>query len=446
MQKKGLIFVLSIFLINFVSAFSHYGYGRFSFTDLLNRTDPQIVTLTILFLIFFSLIFLVLMRFSLFKNPYGEPHRGIAGVIALGASALITYWMYIRGFDLSGIFLDIGLSSDSLYGIFPILFLILAILLIWKTSFKMFLFLMGVLLILLTIFTDIFYSEGLVTAIGLVLLILAWWLRKRSRGGGMGMASAGEFVRDKYDWEKEKRQAKYIGGKTLSAGKGVARQTFGRTGFAKGRLMHPKRAEEEAYREEAERNRIKFEKSQIEAQKLDVERDKAIRKEEEENKKEKDMKRQQKEAKRQQKERIKAEGRERKEQQRARDGQLRQDIQRENDQKQELERQEDRENKFALARKIGIDKLEKEFQRLSEEHQEGIQNAGELHSTATRLGWTKAGIKPRAGENEKEHKRRAKEASDAYKKWYRQYSRNIQIEKKIKEIQERISHLQERLG
>ncbi|HEA46408.1 MAG TPA: hypothetical protein ENH99_01360 [Candidatus Pacearchaeota archaeon] len=182
MQKKGLIFILGIFLINFVNAQFFSGYNRFSFRDILDRTDPQMATLVILFLIFFTLIFIVLMRFSLFKNAYGEPHRAGAGIISLGTSALITYWMYIRGFDFSGFFFDIGLSPDSLYGIFPLLFLIFAIVLIWKTSFRMFLFLMGILLILLTIFTDVFYAEGLVAATGAVLILISWWLWRRSRG------------------------------------------------------------------------------------------------------------------------------------------------------------------------------------------------------------------------------------------------------------------------
>ena len=101
------------------------------------------------------------------------------------------------------------------------------------------------------------------------------------------------------------------------------------------------------------------------------------------------------------------------------------------------------ENKLALARKLGIDKLQKQYQNLYQEFQEGLQNAGDLSSQATSLGWTKSGrTNPREDETEGQYKSRVKEANKTYKAWYRQYSKNISDDKRLKEIQARIQHLQ----
>ena len=261
-MKNKILPLISILFINLVSAQFFSGYGRFSIEDLINRTDPQTITLTLIFFGFFIIIFAVFLRWRLFHNSAGEPMRGLAGGAALVASALITFVLYQQGFDLSGFFFDIGFSPDSLYGIFPILFLIVAILVIWKASFRMFLFLTGLILILLTVFTDVFYTKGFTFILGLVLVLISWWLfHRRSMGAigsglgrgalatgkflGKGALARGKKIASKYDWEKSKRQFAAIG-----------RGTIGKTPLGRGRLMSKKRAEEEAYREEAQRQKI----------------------------------------------------------------------------------------------------------------------------------------------------------------------------------------------
>ena len=73
----------------------------------------------------------------------------------------------------------------------------------------------GLLLALLTLLTDIFYEKGLVLIIGVVMFIIGivWWWKKRGRytAVGEGAVAAGRYIGGKYDWEKEKRQAKAIG-------------------------------------------------------------------------------------------------------------------------------------------------------------------------------------------------------------------------------------------
>jgi len=108
--------------------------------------------------------------------------------------------------------------------------------------------------------------------------------------------------------------------------------------------------------------------------------------------------------------------------------------------------QQIRKDKNKLARKLGINKLQKEAQKLSQELQNGFQRAGNLSSQATSLGWTKSGrTNPRKGETDSQYQKRVKEANKIYKNWYRQYSKNIADEKRLKEIEARINHLQSKI-
>jgi len=111
-------------------------------------------------------------------------------------------------------------------------------------------------------------------------------------------------------------------------------------------------------------------------------------------------------------------------------------------QREEQRRQEG----FDRARKEGIRNLMKERAEAQEKLRQGYERAAQLHAAATRLGWTKAGAKPRQGESPEAHKARAEQASEAYKAWYRQYSQNIQLDKHIKEIDNRIEHLNKQLN
>jgi hypothetical protein len=186
-MKRGLLgFPLLVFLIQVVSAQFFGGYGRFSLGEFFNRIDPQTFILSLLFLILFALIFYPLSRF--FKGPYGQPNKAIAGIIAFCGSAIIIYGIYQSGFNLEDLFYGLGIGTGVLYLIVSIIFIILAIFLIKKIKFRGFLIVLGLFLILLTAFTDIFYEKGLVTAIGIVLLLfgLLLWRRSRKVMGSIG--------------------------------------------------------------------------------------------------------------------------------------------------------------------------------------------------------------------------------------------------------------------
>ena len=118
-----------------------------------------------------------------FKNSYGQPNTTIAGVLAFVISTLILYGINRSGFDIEDLFYGIGLSSGILYIILPIILLIGAFFLIRWLGFAGFFLIAGLLLSLLTLFTEIFYEKGLVLIIGIVMFIIGivWWWKKRGR-------------------------------------------------------------------------------------------------------------------------------------------------------------------------------------------------------------------------------------------------------------------------
>lgn len=85
-------------------------------------------------------------------------------------------------------------------------------------------------------------------------------------------------------------------------------------------------------------------------------------------------------------------------------------------------------DKIDLARRLGIKKLTEEYQKMLKEYEEGLKKAEYYYKESSRLGWTKT-----------------KEGKKAYKAWYRQYQRNIGLQKQAKITYERIEHLRKRL-
>lgn len=210
MEKRGALIVLSLFLIQAVSAQFFGGYGGFSLGEFFDRIDPQTAILGALFLVFFVLIFYPLSRF--FKDQYGQPNKAAAGIPAGAISFIIIYEIYRSGFNIEDLFYGLGVPSDFIYNILPIIILAFAILIIWvlgrrrdelgRKTFSLkrglggFFMLSGLLLILLSIFTEIFYEKTTVLVIGIIFLLLGIIL------------SFGRATRPAYDWQKEKRQWK----------------------------------------------------------------------------------------------------------------------------------------------------------------------------------------------------------------------------------------------
>ena len=183
-------------MIQFVSAQFFGSYGSFSITDFFSSIDPETITLGLLFFIFFALLFYATSR--VFKNQHGQPNKGIAGTIAFALAFLIIYGIYRSGFSLENLFYGFGVSSDFISSILPIILLALAVLVIWglgrkrdelgRKTFSLrrglggFFMLSGLLLILLSIFTDIFYEKTTALVIGIILFViglLLWKMKKK---------------------------------------------------------------------------------------------------------------------------------------------------------------------------------------------------------------------------------------------------------------------------
>ncbi len=122
-MKRGLDLLKAIsglFAINFVSAISYGSY--FSLSDFLTSFDESTIILTGVFLIVFAVINTILSKAKLFKSESGEPNKVIIGVISFVMSTFVIYGLNKTGFDVSGLFFSIGISSDLLY---PIVFALL---------------------------------------------------------------------------------------------------------------------------------------------------------------------------------------------------------------------------------------------------------------------------------------------------------------------------------
>jgi hypothetical protein len=188
-MKKRVLVILGLFLINFVSAqfFGGYGYSSFSLTNFFDSLDPTTVTYVLLFFIFFTVIFLILSKISLFKGKrdhFGreEPNKAGAGIVSFAISALIVYYMYRNGYNLESFFYEIGFSGSFLSLIFSILAVVIALFIIWKFKVPGFFITLGTLFILVSLFTNLIYETGLAFMIGVILIIIGFIFWKSFRG------------------------------------------------------------------------------------------------------------------------------------------------------------------------------------------------------------------------------------------------------------------------
>jgi len=162
--KLLLISILGLCLINLVSAYS--------LGDLLGDIESSTMILGAIFIVSFALLNFALSRF--FKDKYGEPNRVTAGIVAFVISLLITWGINKTGFDIEGLFYDIGISSDLLYTALPILIIGGIIVLIWKFA-KESLFILGGLSILASFFV---YEKIIFIVVGTILIVARFFIPK----------------------------------------------------------------------------------------------------------------------------------------------------------------------------------------------------------------------------------------------------------------------------
>lgn len=170
-MKRALTLILSLFLINFVSA-----YGHNSIQSLLDSLDPSTAILGSIFLISF-----ILLNFSLSRAFKGQ--KGIPGVLSFIISFLIIYGINRSGFDYQNIYYDlfynIGLSSGIASTFLPLIILAAAVFIVWKFNFAILFITLGS---FIAIYGAAFAYATLATIIiGGIFIAIGIWLLKKTK-------------------------------------------------------------------------------------------------------------------------------------------------------------------------------------------------------------------------------------------------------------------------
>ena len=173
MQKKRNLFlaiITGLFLISFASAY--YGsYNSFSLSDLLNNIDSSTMLLGVLFIVSFAFL-----NFSLLK--IFKDNKATAGIVAFALSLLITYGINKTGFDIEGLFYNIGFSEGFLATIIPLILLGGIIYLGIRFTFGIVLIVSGSLLCMAS-FTNLIYEKGITLFLGFVFLVIGIYVNHK---------------------------------------------------------------------------------------------------------------------------------------------------------------------------------------------------------------------------------------------------------------------------
>jgi len=176
MKKRVLLltFLLGLMLVRFVNAQLGY-YGGFSLSNFFYSIDSVTMSLVLVFIISFAFLIFILQK-SIFRE-----NSTIAAVISFALSLGITYSLNRTGFNIAGLFYGFGISPDLLFTIFLMLFFILVIYFAVKKKLRYLILGLGLLLIILALFTDLIYERGVALLIGGALLLIGFWLISRNK-------------------------------------------------------------------------------------------------------------------------------------------------------------------------------------------------------------------------------------------------------------------------
>lgn len=190
-------------------------------SDMFSSIDPNTMLLGLLFIIFY-----VLINFSLSKVFKKE--RASSAIISLCVSLLAVYGLNKLNWDLSGVYLNLGLSEEFLYSVVPLIILGLAILgsfvkdsMTGRRKFRLYrlFMILGGLLILLSFFA---YEQTILFIAGIVLILiglfLLWRIKKKGTSPAPG-ALGNNNRRDElikrakqfHDWAKSQSNPKFAG-------------------------------------------------------------------------------------------------------------------------------------------------------------------------------------------------------------------------------------------
>lgn len=243
MQKRNLLIlsVLGIFLISCVNV------QAFSVGDFLDEIETSTLVLPMLFIIFFAFINFTLLKF--FKG-----NTTFAGITSFAISTLLVYGINYLDLEFENIFYSIGVPSDLVTIIVPLLLLVASIFLISKIRLGWFLIVLGF-LFLLASRTEIVYETEVLGFLGAILLIIGVIIKFREKGRNKYDKTKGFVGKGmKYAGRKAMGAGRYVGKKARKAG-GRAYTEGWRVGgnkYAKYKDRYQQRKEERAGRKEQE--------------------------------------------------------------------------------------------------------------------------------------------------------------------------------------------------
>jgi len=169
---------LLVLTLGFASAqyYGSYNYGGF---QVDNYVSPDFVLYSFILLISFWFLNLILSRVPLFHgSDGGRSKQSTIGAFLISVG--ITYWTYNSGWSIDNLFYRLGFSSGLSDILFPLVSLVVIVLVIWKFRVRG-LFLGSGLLLITISFTELVYDKNSVLVIGVILLLVGFWLWNRAR-------------------------------------------------------------------------------------------------------------------------------------------------------------------------------------------------------------------------------------------------------------------------
>jgi hypothetical protein len=154
MKKSVLGILMALFSFSLVKAES--------LSEMLDSLDESMVVYFSVFILCFVLFFFALNKF------FKEKNRSFAGIIAGVLSFLVVWGVNKSGFDVQGIFLDLGIPQETLTTIISLIVLagiIFLIVVLKKNS----LFVIGGLLIVGSLFV---YAQAILMMVGIALVVI----------------------------------------------------------------------------------------------------------------------------------------------------------------------------------------------------------------------------------------------------------------------------------
>ncbi len=165
MKKEVITFLSSVFLIPLISAQS--------ISDIFSFIDAQTIFILVVFGVLGLLLSTILNKFPAFQ---GTTAGLISILLSLGATYGINKW-----FSLNDTLGNIGFSGD-IFLYLLIAFLVLLVILLFKYRGKT-LMILGILLTLIALFTDLVNDKLTTLIIGAILFLIGtiWWWKRRNR-------------------------------------------------------------------------------------------------------------------------------------------------------------------------------------------------------------------------------------------------------------------------